>query len=269
MKLKSPSLVYLVLCLWCWAPLAQLQAIPFWVTQLSGDSAPVGGVQSPTTTDLIAWWGFGNLLDASGNDRTVSGVSNEDHTTGLVGNCVRFDASGEYGRIDNASWQTPTGSFTVGAWVRTTNAAPSGSRGLLTKMNFTSNSWGLILQTSGAVTFYASGNGSTLHGAATSSTPITANQWYFVVGVFTSSTSAKVYIDGTEKGSDTTDIPAAVANSGTVAVRLNHWAWGDVGTYAETRLMDEAFMFNRALTPGEITWLYNGGAGRSHGSLTP
>ncbi len=262
--MKRPSIVYIVACLWCWATLLPLRAVPLWV-HLAGGGAPTGGVQSPTTTDLIAYWSLENLDDASGNSRTLTGWGTEDHTTGKVANSIRFNAGSEYGRIDDAEWQTPVGDFTVSGWVYYTDATPATEQGIVTKYNAVSlgRSWGVFIGTAGTLYARVSSNGDTGVFTTPSGTIPTAT-WFHFAMVFDASASLKMYYNGVLLATETTSIPAAVYNTTT---RLNIGAIADVNTESQDRRFDEVGIWNRVLTDGEIEWLYNSGSGRAYTDL--
>ncbi len=113
--MKHPSLVYLVICLWCWAPLAELRAIPLSV--FLGGSPPASG---PTYI-------FNEDCESSDNPPTGwtnTGTANWNYATSpLSGDQSLFmnsSSSSAYYAIDNASNYTMEFEFKIAALPPTT-----------------------------------------------------------------------------------------------------------------------------------------------------
>jgi hypothetical protein len=81
--MKHPSLVYLILCLWCWAPIAQLRAIPLSV--FLGGSPP----SAPSFTAYTA------VFDGANDAVRYSGIANNvaDGKTFTISFWINFDGS--------------------------------------------------------------------------------------------------------------------------------------------------------------------------------
>lgn len=112
----------------------------------------------------------------------------------------------------------------------------------------------LRVDTSGNVSMYNGGAG---YVAATTSGSITASSWNFLVG-WRDNSDGKVRVcfnDGTVAVSSSTSSPT----SGT-AVHLG--LGGTQGQYLDGRMSRWGYVKGAILTPTEITWLYNAGAGR-------
>lgn len=266
--MKSHILRLVLACLWCWAPLIPLRAIPLWV--FAGVESSSGGGTSPGTSSLLAWWALANTLDASGNGRNLSVVSSPSYTTGLVGNGGLLDTTNEWWSISDADWQTPTGSFSVGGWFKPSDGRPDtfGS-GIFGKWGTTgaNRSWLLINSTSGSMSFLVSADGTNTAVTSTSTTLLAngaASAYVFLVGVFESSTSVKLYVNGVLEGNITASVPASV-NNGTQSIGLGGYNSGSA--YVSQGMFDEFFMYEKVLTADNVTWLYNSGAGKTFNDL--
>ena len=92
----------------------------------------------------------------------------------------------------------------------------------------------------------------------TSSSNLAASTWYYVVGVYdSSSATVKIYINGLEASSTTTGtIPSSIGDDGG---RFQIGAEDSTTTAANfyDGIIDEARIYNRALSSSEISQLYN------------
>jgi hypothetical protein len=259
--MKHPSIVYLVLCLWCWAPLAQLRAVPLSVF-LSGSAGGGGGGTSPGTANLDAWWALENANDSSAGARNLSTGGSVTYTAGKVANAFTGDASGEYLYINDAAWMERTGSFSFSLWVKATDATPAAYKGIVAQGAGGQSSWWIALGTGGLVSFGIEDSG----GAADQvdcTTALSDNTWTHIACTFQSSTALRIYFNGVENGVNTTGIPAAVRNSTDQLFVGAAFAGSD----SFQGQLDEVGMFNDLLTTGEITWLYNAGSGKTYSDL--
>jgi hypothetical protein len=83
------------------------------------------------------------------------------------------------------------------------------------------------------------------------------DKWYHVVGTFSTVTGKKFYINAIERNSD--------PNIGELSVTVSNLYLGCYSqaiTYQFEGLLDEIAMYNRVLSPDEIKYIYQGGAGR-------
>ncbi|MFZ2187077.1 MAG: fused MFS/spermidine synthase [Candidatus Moraniibacteriota bacterium] len=98
-------------------------------------------------------------------------------------------------------------------------------------------------------------SGSTVY-TVTSSTSITDNQWHHVVGTY-DGTTMRIYVDGTQTGSGTSfsgDLPT----SKTGALRIGADYYPTPANFF-TGSIDDARLYNRALSAEEVATLYNSG----------
>ena len=196
-------------------------------------AAPLGPY-TPPTPDPSLWGGFNN--------------------------CLSFDGINDYVDVlDNAALNFGTGDFSISLWVyhdnNTGNQTYLTHRTLAPRKGYSlfhspSPGLGVRFEVSDGVQYIID-----------SAVILSNATWYHVVAVVegTDRTNWKIYIDGVDVKSGTgTD--AGISKD--VARNLN---MGD-DTLLATRLngrLDETTMYDRALTPAEVTYLFNGGLGNS------
>ncbi len=225
-------------------------------------SSTAGGIPHP-----IAHWsfdeGYGQTANDSvgSNDGTLgadSGSSTDDPTwiTSDSGNCknngcLSFDG-GDYLNITNdSSIQITTGTLT--AWVKTPDSG-SDYRGVLVKQSAYGMFLGGISCTDNELTTYDWGGA---NNRCSSSGSLADNQWHHIVFTFQSgiSNGSHFYVDGKYISSTT----ITVSNQ-TKGLSIGT---GDYPFNAQyfNGLIDEVKIYNFALTPEQVKYDYNAGAG--------
>lgn len=201
---------------------------------------------------LIHWWpANNNALDiiGGGNGTLLNGVQ---YSPGKVSESWSFD-----GVDDDVS--TPvtlnySNGITFECWVKTTD-----SDGLLMADTGTTDETGMGLFVENGLIhlgFYKSTpniNNFTIHGSF-----IADGQFHHIVGTWTGDTTpdgAKLYVDGNVVGRDT-----ALTTIGSTTKTINFgWIVGS-RYFALAGLIDEASIYNRALTSQEIINIFNAGS---------
>jgi hypothetical protein len=156
---------------------------------------------------------------------------------------------------------SPSGAFTFGAWVRAESLGATAGIGGKNVPGGDLRSWNLTA-VSGVPRFSVAQSGTSSPSAfVDSSITMSTATWYFVAGVFDPDNNLlTVYVNGTVN-------TAAVAfdsvfNNTTVIFTLGRGSSTTNGTRWDG-LMDEAFLYSRALTTAELDWYFNSGTGRS------
>jgi hypothetical protein len=208
---------------------------------------------------LVALWpGESNANDVVGtnNGTLVNGVG---FAAGKVGQAFSLDGVQSYVSIpDSPSLDSLTSSITIELWLKVNQlTANSDWKGIVTKGN---SSWRLQATCRrNSVTFSASGvsnsNGGDLYGSRN----VNDGQWHHVAAVY-DGTSMFLYVDGTLDVSQPATGSIA-QNSYPVCIGVN--AQGPYGypMYFFNGLIDEASIYNRALTASEIQADYEAGKG--------
>ena len=200
----------------------------------------------PPPAGLVSWWrGEGDATDAVGghNGTLVGGAS---YRAGKVGQA--FALNGVDGEVDLGSWFN-LHTFSVALWVNA-SASQSTSADIMDNNHTDYRSWVVQYNNSGLQFFWYSGNLGKLYFS------LTPDTWQYLVITLDSNYVARVYLDGQLQGSIAGTGP--LTYDGTQFVRLGRWGSG--GRYFNG-LLDEVDVYNRALSPAEVTALYNAGAG--------
>lgn len=196
--------------------------------------------------------GYGNvnLIDSTVNNNTLTNNNNATLGIGKINGAVVLDSAlGQ--TLSNSSIITPTGNhpFSFSAWIKlnedyTFMVLSYGTPG-------TNQAVGLYIPTNLPLevnlNFWNNGVGNI---------PISANEWHHVVGTYDGNT-ARIYVDGSLGDSLVINLDIGVGN-----FHINQWVNGSMGTGICS--VDEVGIWARALTPTEITQLYNNGSGLTY-----
>ena len=215
---------------------------------------------------LVGWWTFDGkdisgvqAYDRSGNGNRGILTSGPTRTIGKVGQALKFYGVNDNIQVTNSSNQViPSGNaaFTISHWFKAETLDNTVSRMFFYNGAGTSGfRYGIVTPAEGycgggtpQIFFWSGEDGGTVDICA--SPAIKTGIWYHAVTVYTG-TSAKVYINAVEEGSDT---------SGTIVSNTNNIQIGegdDFGKLDFKGLMDDVRIYNRALTADEIKRLYN------------
>lgn len=249
----------------------------------SGGHAIVGSPSRPLSTPnangLVGYWDFddcdscGTAADRSGNGNigtmyTTScntAAGNLHTSSGKIGNGASFDGTNDCINMGNPSvLSLGTGSFTVSAWVYSASFGSS-QMGIVSKAAANVGAAGFNLTynrdtaTPGKFAFWIYDPADTDPRVTGKTTPMSG--WHHVVGVRDASVpTLRIYVDGVD---DSGTVVAAAQSNETVN---NSYSFV-VGQYPIDNLsantapfngsIDDVRVYNRALSAGEITNLYN------------
>ena len=226
--------------------------------------AAAGGIKD----NLVAWYDLeettGTRVDAhSTYDLTENGTIGS--ITGVVGTAAYHTANDTNSLYhpDDAAFDI-TGDLTVAGWIDSSTIG-AGYTSIIGKINGTGNQRSYLLyRSSSKLRFLVSSDGTSGGNTIAESTAsISANTWYFVVGVFKANDVVELWVDG---ASAVTPVAApASLHSGTARLELFSFNDGGVGT--ERANLDSVAIWSRALSSGEISTLYNSGSGVAYADL--
>jgi uncharacterized repeat protein (TIGR01451 family) len=197
--------------------------------------------------------------DAAGNNPglLVSGLAWT--TTGKIGKALSFDGVNDHVDLGNGPTLQITGSLSISAWIFQTGVGSLNSdAAIVSKKEMDAKRIGFQLDTSKdqgprGLAFRLG------TGRRFGSTTIQMNRWYHVVGVYDAAArTIHVYVNGVLDDST----KGYVAPSGS---QLNSSLNAYIGKRASTNgyefkgTIDEVRIYNRAITPSEITALFNAG----------
>ncbi len=228
-------------------------------TNYLGFSAVARSVAPPPPSSLLSgllsYWRFdessGNAADSSGNGKTLTNVNSATFTPGKggLGNAATLvRASSQYFTRSNGTYYDVTGG-TLNCWVKW-NTNPS----VLSIVSYSTNSGasGLDFRVKEANVLhgYMGAGANAVFGA----TALSSGTWY--MATYTWNTGGKkVFLNGMENGTSTVAETMTAGNTNFyLGIRsdLNEPFDG---------MIDECGIWNRVLSPSEITALYNNGDG--------
>lgn len=199
----------------------------------------------------------GNASDSSGNSFTLTNTGSTPYGTGKINNGAQFNRTNNRrlasGSNLNFNWSND---YSWSFWVNM-NAFVN-SEYLIDHVTTSGSDRRMIFYTGADSRFriFASGN------EAVSSSSFSTGVWYHIVGV-KSGSNWTLYVN---------NISEATTTSSTIDYTANDMALGAAydGFGANSNAtIDEVGFWNKALTAGEISTLYNGGAGLSYPFSTP
>ena len=215
---------------------------------------------------LVSWWqGEGNAEDSLGvNSGTLQG--GVVFAPGKVGQAFSFNGSTQYVRIPSSTSLSPTGSFTVDAWIYPT-ANNNGT--IFSKWGDSGDysgqrSYDLHLDAGNSLNFSLSDDAhqsdGSFHALSTPSNSIVLNSWNHVAGVYDQSTGTRrIYINGVLAASRADSPYTITAAKADVSIGAWMRSSSDVASFFQG-LIDEVDFFSRALSAAEVQAIYNAGA---------
>ena len=192
-------------------------------------------------------------LNDNANDTCVSAyngtASNMTWSTGKFGNCGIFNGNQTFASASRILLPDAVDQFpmSVSCWIYLNGLASSGLGAVVFE-----GQQGMGLNfTGGNPTYLSAQAQNSQTGQVDSNSALTTGQWYFVVGIFNSSSSAELYIDNVaQSGSSSIDYLTSDENA--IGAR-DHY--GYPGTF--NGKIDQLRIFPSVLTSAQMTQLYN------------
>lgn len=214
-------------------------------------------------TSLVSYFKLdeasGDALDAHGSNN-LTDFNSVGSAAGIIAGSRNFvRASSKFLRTSMTPLVTATVPLSVSCWIRLTSGGINQnvlSGGTNASANF---AWGLGVTTANKLIFYASNGAGSFDNIIGSST-LSTGTWYHAVIVWRSATDREIYLNAVSDGTGSTSrLPSAGADRFALGTYFDiggsdYWN-GDI---------DETGVWARELLAGEITDLYNGGAGLSY-----
>jgi hypothetical protein len=234
---------------------------------------------SSLLNNLVAYWKLdessGNALDATGNGNTLTNNNSSTYASGKINNAIDFGSSNTVNNLStngsSAIGYSMSNHFTASFWTKI-NTAPSTSTGyyLWAAQNASHANRAQVVYTNNAGTLQLSVScGDQINiggqGFAVNQT-FTPGTWYLVTLTWDGSTCT-AYVNGSSVGNNTESIANGTGafNDDFTIGSLSYSGSGPTfyGAYSNAAI-DEFGWWSRALTSGEITTLYYGGAGKQY-----
>ena len=218
---------------------------------------------SPVPAGLVSWWpGDGNANDiVDDNDGALENGAAFD--VGFVGQAFLFDGNDDFVEIDGNTSLRLTQSLTIEAWTfkESSNAADIVSKYF--SIGSADNSYRIGV--SGGKYYLQLGHGGTPNTSfVLSNTPVVVGEWTHLAGVYDGA-SMKLYINGTEDAMSI-DVPTEI-NPGSTRLRIG--AYLNCCANRFDGLIDEAAIFDRALSAPEIQAIFDAGSAGKCKSYDP
>ena len=234
------------------------------VANLSADRETT--VSAPPRTGLVGYWNMDandiygtTIYDKSGYNASSTLIAAPVGAAGKIKQALDFDGAAQY--IMSTSTAFDVNYFTLSAWVKMDNAPDATSNQyIIQKGDDTASTLSYSLNIVNSAPDYLvckRGNGtsqsSSGSGAATAFSNFKSDRYYHLVCVYDTDNKIKIYVDGAFKDS--------AAHTGTTLVSASELKIG-YGTFSSNNRffngkIDDARIFNRALSAQEIANLYN------------
>lgn len=253
----------------------------YWTRQtvsLGGLVVPIAPAGSTIGNGLVAWWTFDgqdmiqNVKDRSGygNNGFINGQTSTTTTLGKIGEALTFDAVNDYVMVPNASSLNfdRTAPWSVAFWTNT-RAYMSGNGSWVEKSNPSGNGegWDIFFENNERVRVFlidASGNAVQATGDVGSFKDY--GKWHHVTVTYDGSSAGAgmlVYVDGLYSFAGT----GSVSNTTLNTAPLNMGAGAGGSSKFFDGKMDDMRIYNRTLSPTEISQLYRQGQGVTLGHI--
>ena len=216
--------------------------------------------------NLISFWELeSDGIDSKGTD-TLTVVGSPTFPAGAVGNGVSLNGSSQYlHHASDSSLQLGGTACSIAFWLK------AGATGAYQYMVGKWDEGGSTLEylvyigIDNFIKFLVSPDGSAtgLGNVTGADATITSGFWYFIAATYDLSTLKISVNDGTVYS---TSYAGGIFN-GSVDFALGAGYVSGVPTFYTTGILDQVGLWKRVLSAGDITWLYNAGAGRSYADL--
>ena len=207
--------------------------------------------------NLVAWWrlddGSGSSArDSSGNDNHGTLHGDPQWTTGRIGGALDFDGDGDYVDCGNPDMFNFDEQVTVGAWINL-RSIPGVHKTVVAKGD---DGWRLALTRRTASLHFGVAGKALVYPGVYSATQATFGEWHHVCGTYDGET-IRIYVDG--KMDETLDYTRGLGTNNLNLLIGDNPQWA--GQRFWDGLIDDVFVFNRALSSDEIKVVMQGLSG--------
>ena len=232
--------------------------------------------------NLVAYWNF----DGNGTD-SVNSITptletnvtyNNDSILGTSAAITANNAVLKYADRDDFSFTDGTNDlpFSISFWVFFTGFSSSVNNLVLKRQQFTGTNaeWSILRANSTTRIIIAKRskhNVTIIHSVSTSANAFNLNSWYHIVATdnptnISTENNLKIYVNGVEDSDsrETNSLYQGMGNTTSQLAMLNADANAALANSHQGRLDEVAIWKNRELTPKEVLYLYNAGAGRTY-----
>ena len=187
-----------------------------------------------------------NVIDTCGTyNGTANAVTYKPGKFGQAADLTATNGSIEIPGLTQSQFSATN--ISVSVWVNMTSLVASGKGIYLFSVG--GGSWEIRVSSSGIS--FGKYNGTSY--AASYSTTLNLSQWYHIAATASTTAGMKLYLNGSEVGSN--------GFTGTIDLTFSDIGWGYYADYDDRRgfsgLIDQGRIFPSALTPAQVTLLYN------------
>jgi hypothetical protein len=227
-----------------------------------GGTFYINSSQKHVLTDgLVGYWSFDakdmagvTAYDRSGQGNNGTLTNGPARAAGKLGQALEFDGNDDYVQLPSGAAQIGSGDITVSAWIFNKGISDGQNKTVLASRvsgsSGTQTGYDLVMGSLSTSISWRIDDGV---GGFSNPTSALAAGWHHLVGVFVNGQATRLYVDGALAAEDTSDIPAGDLTSPVSAVIGAH----NGGASPYNSAIDEARIYNRALSPDEIKRLYN------------
>jgi len=224
---------------------------------------------------MVSWWpGDGNPNDIQDGNSPTSTIGTPTFVTAEVSQGMKFDGASGYRIPDNANLNfNPVSSFSYETWLRV-DQVPTNTSVFLEKRNFPGPS-GYVLGVEGTTAGPLAGHLFVViqsNGTVASLDSLVAadgNFHHLAAVVDRTAQSLSLYVDGVLQGSTAINAIGSLVNTGNLYVGINTQDFAGSTAVPFNGVVDELTLYNRALTPSEVTSIFNAGAAGKQKPLAP
>ena len=224
----------------------------------------VGPVPACPVNGLAGLWSMNEgtgttTADSAGNGNNGTLTNGPTWTTGQIGGALAFDNTNDYVAVPNSTSLNITGQITLAAWIYKPST-PAGVYNTIiakgnngTRLQYTLSTWGteLLMGMCNGANAACGYDESWVSGVITTG-------WQHVAATYNDATNTvKLYRNGVPLTLSGNNINTMSMQSNTDGLRIGMLVSGEPGNAT----IDDARVYNRALTDAEIARLYNGGLG--------
>ena len=198
----------------------------------------------------------GDWDDEIGTNGTAFEATFDSVNQKLGSDCGDFDGTDDY--VDFGDIVTTADAITVSMWIKVDGlGAVNNNAQVVSKWTGSNTAWTLGFKNDNTnAPWFAIDVGSTKIAYAGSA--ISDTNWHHVLGLYDGS-NVYVYLDNS---AGTPVVASGNLDASTADMRFGDYAGGGSGQYGG--LLDEVLIWDRAITSGERTTVYNGGAGEEY-----
>ncbi|NQU17898.1 MAG: Ig-like domain-containing protein [Candidatus Saganbacteria bacterium] len=198
-----------------------------------------------------------SIADSSGSSNTGTYNGALNLQTGKLSKAIGFDGSDDVVSISNNSNLDFTGEYTLSGWVypETALSATNPYMMIICRGGLNSDDIEVYMRTDGLVILHNRNNGGTISHVNKWDNP-TVGRWNHFVVTWKNNVW-QLFLDGELKQTSTAMLDPKDTNKGWLIGNVNHGAFGSYGHF--DGLIDEAAIFNRALSSAEVLSFFNRG----------